>query len=77
MEAFLQIFALASSLVRTQTFFHESQVLDALGLAVTLELGTINLCIIFLTMHWAMMFSAIQSLNLKAAVKMAQAVLMC
>ena len=41
-ETFLWIFAWASNLVRTRTFFHESQVLDTSGLAVAHELGTIS-----------------------------------
>ena len=41
--AFPWIFASALSSVRTRTFFHESQVLDVLGLVVALELGTITL----------------------------------
>ena len=41
--ASLQIHALASCSIRTRTFFHESPVLDAPGLVVTLESGAITL----------------------------------
>ena len=41
-EAFLRIFPLASSSAKTRTFFYEPRVLDASGLAVTLESGTIT-----------------------------------
>ena len=41
-EAFLWIFASASSSAGTRTFFHKSRVLDTLGLAVALESGTIT-----------------------------------
>ena len=43
-EAFSRIFALASSSAGTQTFFHESRVLDASGLAVPLNRApTVNI----------------------------------